>query len=299
MAVVGMVLTAQAQGQGSYEDLPPYTPPTGGRSAAQLWQDAQQRYRAGDHRGAAILSRQAAMAGSGIATYEMGYFYENGDGVPKSDAQAVSWLKRGAAAGNKECERELGAYYEAGGVTGPENFEAARRLYEQASKQGEFDATYNLARMYEYGLGVPLSLAQAVTLFAKAADQGNPDARQREHNLLNLYTTFDDTFPTVHERDLFFDEGPRLAPTGKVFHSLDEHLAFERTQHGVKRDPASRQKLHDLDVKANNVLMAQDAARMREWLKLHPNDPSVGKKWLGLQIWRQSNPGYRAPGVPF
>jgi TPR repeat protein len=269
---------------------------------------AQQRYRANDHHGAAVIARQAALEGSAIAAYEVGYMYENGDGVARDDGEAVRWFQYGAARGGRECEMALGARYEAGAPGQPENFEMAGRYYRSAASKGYPDASYAVARMYEYGLGVPLDLKQAVTWYAQAARQGDPKAAARENNLLQLYLKFDDTFASVGERDLFTDEGPRLVPAGMVFHSLPERVAFLRRHAGVKRDASSAAQLKALDDQAIAARMEEVAAEQRrEWEQLSPEQRAeivatrqeLARRYIGVLIWRQSNPGYRSPGVPF
>jgi TPR repeat protein len=293
---------------GTSEFPPPALRRVAGASADQLWQMAQQRYRANDHQGAAVIARQAALAGSAIAAYEVGYLYENGDGVARDDGEALRWFQYGAARGSRECEMALGARYEAGGPGQPENFEAALPYYRSAASKGYPDASYAVARMYEYGLGVPLDLKQAVAWYAQAARQGDPKAAGRENNLLQLYLKFDDTFASVAERDLFTDEGPRLVPTGMVFHSLAERMAFLRQHAGVKRDAAAAAQLRALDNQA--ILARQEevaAEQRREWEQLTPEQRAqivasrqeLARRYIGMLIWRQSNPGYSSPGVPF
>jgi len=44
--------------------------------------------------------RKAADAGDGFGMSALGYMYETGRGVPRNDAQAVIWYRKGAEAGN-------------------------------------------------------------------------------------------------------------------------------------------------------------------------------------------------------
>jgi TPR repeat protein len=309
VAVLSLVLMAGvafSQAPGGYPELPPYTPPVGslaGASGARLWELAQQRYQANDHRGAAVLTRQAAMAGSPIATYEMGYMYETGDGVPLRLDAAVEWYKRGAAKGSRECEDALGAYYEQGGAGHPEDFGAALRYYREASAAGDANATYDVARIYEYGLGVPLDLRAAALWYDTAAHQGHPKAADRARNLLGLYLTFDDTFAGDRERDLYTDEGPWLAPAGHVFHSYAERMQYLQTHHGVKKDPQTRAVLLALDRKQLEEIQKEQA---EEYVRTHPplTDEQqeqmrrTNSLYTGMRLWQAANPGMRSPGVP-
>jgi TPR repeat protein len=264
-------------------------------TADQLWRTAQTRYKAGDHSGAAVAARQAAQAGSPIATYEIGYMYEFGDGVPKSESEALRWYRLGAARGNMQSAYALGAYDEKNG-----DFPTALQYYKAAAAQGYPDASYGIARMYEYGLGVPLNLSEAVIWYGKASAQGDPRAAERRRNLFALYLTFDDTFASTEERDLFVDQGPRLVPAGHVFHSLAERMAYLRQHSGVNVDPQAAAQLRALD---NNVILAQQAREAaelrREWNALTPQEQadiiaqreSIGHRWMNMQIFESQHPG--------
>jgi Sel1 repeat len=81
------------------------------------------------------LFRKAAEAANGEAAFHLGFMYKNGRGVPKDDAQAVSWFRRSANAG-----------YAAG--------------------------MYSLGLMYNHGRGVPKDDAQADSWYRKAIDRG-------------------------------------------------------------------------------------------------------------------------------
>lgn len=52
------------------------------------------------------------------------------------------------------------------------------------AEQGNVRAQYNIAFMYDSGLGVPVDYDEAAKWYRKAADQGLPDA---QHNLAVIY----------------------------------------------------------------------------------------------------------------
>jgi uncharacterized protein len=72
--------------------------------------------------------------------------YQEGEGVEKSDTEAVKWFQKAADHGNSS-------------------------------------GLYNLATKYERGEGVRISAEKAVELYEKAADMGNIEARRRLHQL--------------------------------------------------------------------------------------------------------------------
>jgi TPR repeat protein len=85
--------------------------------------------------------RPLADQGDAQAQYNLGVFYENGQGVPPNDAEAVKW-------------------------------------YHKAAEQGYGDARYNLGAMFLKGLGVPQNYVQAHMWFNLAAMAGDQGAAQ-------------------------------------------------------------------------------------------------------------------------
>lgn len=139
---------------------------------ADLWSQAQARYNSGDHAGGARLTLQAAQAGNPTATYEMGYLYENGDGVQKNMAEAARWYMKGAGMGECRSEAALGALYEAGNQVA-DNWITAAQWYQKSAAQSCGAGESRLGRAYEYGIGVPVNLDAAITWYDKAAAQGD------------------------------------------------------------------------------------------------------------------------------
>jgi hypothetical protein len=58
--------------------------------------------------------RTLAVRGDAEAQYQMGVRYDEGDSVPKDDAQAVQWFQHAADQGHVDAQAHLGAYYWAG-----------------------------------------------------------------------------------------------------------------------------------------------------------------------------------------
>src|SRR5437660_1796183 len=89
----------------------------------------------GDYATALRLLRPLADQGDAQAQYNLGVMYDDGQGVPQNDAEAMKW-------------------------------------YRKAAEQGEDRAQNNLASMYASGQGVPQNYAEAMKWFRRAADQG-------------------------------------------------------------------------------------------------------------------------------
>ncbi len=140
-----------------------------------LWNQGVARYKAGDHAGAARLILQSAQAGNPTATYEMGYLYENGDGIPKNMAEAARWYMKGASMGECQSEAAVGQLYEDGNQV-QDNWIEAAKWYQKSAAQSCKAGESRLGRAYEYGIGVPINLGEAVTWYDKAAAHGDGQA---------------------------------------------------------------------------------------------------------------------------
>jgi TPR repeat protein len=197
---------------------------------SELWNQGIARYRAGDHAGAAKIILQAAQAGYPLALYEMGYLYENGDGVAQNMAEAARWYTLGAAQGEPSAEAALGQLYEDGNTV-PNDWVSAATWYTKSAQQGNRMGEYRLGRAHEYGMGVPLNLDQAIAWYDKAAAQGDGKASYMAQFLRDNHG-FDGSSRDEQEQAQL---GPLILrwvaerpPLGAVFHNAAERAAFIR-----------------------------------------------------------------------
>jgi|ERR1035438_484409 TPR repeat protein len=110
--------------------------------------------------------------------YNLGVAYENGQGVPQDEAQAVTWYRKAAEHGNADAENKLGTMYENGSGGLAKDETQAVSWYRKAAEQGHAYAQNNLGVMYATGRGgLPKDETQAVSWYQKAANQGNSDAQ--------------------------------------------------------------------------------------------------------------------------
>jgi hypothetical protein len=108
-------------------------------------------FKRGDYATAVKIAQPLAERGDAVNQRHLGYLYEEGKGVPQSDAEAIRW-------------------------------------YRKAADQGDAEAERNLGLMYAYGKGVPLDVDEAAKWFRKAADQGNQDSKDSLARLPNIVT---------------------------------------------------------------------------------------------------------------
>ena len=198
---------------------------------ADLWSQGVARYNAGDHAGAAKLVEQAAVAGHPTAIYEMGYLYENGDGVPKNMAQAAQWYEKGAHMGEAASEAALGLLYEQGNQL-PDDWVTAAQWYQKSAAQNNASGQFRLGRAFEYGVGVPLNLDMAASWYDKAAAQGDGQAayfakyiRDNHGFDRSSYSNEEQAIMAPYMMQPWMLHPP---PSGRVFHNTQERLNYFR-----------------------------------------------------------------------
>ena len=125
-----------------------------------------------DNEEAAKWFRLAANQGDAFAQTSLGFMYENGRGVPQDNEEAVKWFRLAADQGIAAAQNMLGLMYALGrGV--PQDDEEAVRWFQLAAEQGFAIAQERLGSMYELGIGVPQDDEEAAKWFRLAAEQGN------------------------------------------------------------------------------------------------------------------------------
>ena len=120
--------------------------------------------------------RKAAEQGDARAQCFLGFFYDNGQGVPQDYEEAVKWYRKAAEQGYAKAQYNLGVCYE-NGLGVPQDYAEAVKWYCKAAEQGDAKAQYNLGVCYYVGQGVPQDYAEAVKWFRKAAEQGDARAQ--------------------------------------------------------------------------------------------------------------------------
>ena len=141
-------------------------------ATAGPFEDGLAAYESGDFATALKLMLPLAERGDAKAQVNLGLMYDNGEGVPQDDAEAVRWYRLAAEQGNADAQVNLGVMYDVGqGV--PQDYAEAVRWYRLAAEQGDADAQVNLGAMYGNGEGVPQDYVQAHMWSNLAAAQGN------------------------------------------------------------------------------------------------------------------------------
>jgi hypothetical protein len=123
-----------------------------------------------------------AQGNDALAQFELGSRFNYGRNAPKSDAEALKWLRRAAESGQPDAQRLL-AVKLYNGYDGPPNQEEARRWALKLADGGDVAAQMMLANMYANGEGGARDLVQAYRWYDIAAasaqrDGGDADKQQ-------------------------------------------------------------------------------------------------------------------------
>jgi TPR repeat protein len=92
------------------------------------------------------LEIKSAEQGDVVAEYDLGYRYDDGQGVPQNYAEAFKWYRKAAEQGDADAQNNLGVMYRMGhGV--PQDYVEAYKWYNLAAAQGETNAVENRDRI--------------------------------------------------------------------------------------------------------------------------------------------------------
>ena len=129
--------------------------------------------------------RKAAYQGEGLACYWLGESYATGNGLPKDPRRAYEWLSLGALAGSDEARQGLPALAKLVSAKDKALTESFGREW-QAAQQGNAIAQGNIGIMLRDGLGLEANDGEAVQWFEKAADRGVAQAAFNLATVLQL-----------------------------------------------------------------------------------------------------------------
>jgi len=130
----------------------------------------QRRRRAARLCGSGEGCRKAADQNLALAQFNLGFSYENGDGVAKDKVEAVKWYRKAAEQNFAMAQFSLGFCY-ANGVGGVKDKVEAVKWYRKAANQNHVLAQYTLGNSFANGEGVAKDAVEAVKWYRKAADQ--------------------------------------------------------------------------------------------------------------------------------
>lgn len=103
----------------------------------------------------------------------VGYIYcwneTNGDVQTENNSETLTQITKAAERGDVKAQFELGSFYEHGnGIT--QDYTQALKWYRKSAEQGYKYAQYNLGTLYDSAKGVPQSYEYAKKWYRKAAE---------------------------------------------------------------------------------------------------------------------------------
>ena len=144
---------------------------------AESLEKAIEAYDFKEYQEAAQWLRPWAEKGQVEAQYRLGTLNENGQGIAKNLEEAKRWYRNAAAQGHVRARRRLDALE--GKTTRDSSETVAIRWYLDLAEQGDAEAQYNLAFMYETGFSVPKDNGKAARWYEPAAEKKHVLAQLR------------------------------------------------------------------------------------------------------------------------
>ena len=123
---------------------------------------------------------KGARQGCRNCEFNIGVFYNDGRGVEKNIDTALEWYTKSAEKGHASAQNNLGGVHRKKG-----QHEEAFKWFMKAANQGDIYAEYNLGICYENGNGVKRNVPEAVKWFTKAAEKGHPRAAENTRRLID------------------------------------------------------------------------------------------------------------------
>ena len=150
--------------------------PYGGRSATELYYEADEARMRKDYEKAFILLTQARSLdpNNNSVLNSLGYLYEK---VFGNYNKAVEHYTRSANGGNTHAMLNLGRIYYEGKIV-PQNYQEAIKWYHKAADYESGIAMYNLGYLYLMGKGTPKNKDMAIYWYKAAAAKGLPVAKE-------------------------------------------------------------------------------------------------------------------------
>lgn len=133
--------------------------------------------------------QEKAILGDRESQYRLAIFFEQN----KNYSEALKWYEKSASLACVVSQNELGNIYKEHRLGLKQDYNKAIKYYEEASRNGYFDAINNLAYMHDLGLGIKQNRIKAVELYKIAASKGSIRA------MYNLGLSYIDGFDEIEK----------------------------------------------------------------------------------------------------
>ena len=191
---------------GESQEPPEIVLPTREEDRVSLGKEAEA---AGEYAIAASLYFYAARGGNADATYRLGLFYEQGNGVPKSLPEARRRFGIAARAGHVDAMLRIARFLE-DGTGGEKDLSLARQCYERLEEDGVAEGAYLLGEVYRVGKDVPVDFPHALRHYRRAAALGYEKAERALEDLK-------ETAEGIYERAVALEERGEMKAAVKEY----------------------------------------------------------------------------------
>lgn len=117
----------------------------------------------------------------GYACYELGHLYQNGLGVDRDMDEAKSYYRKATILGDMNAAWRLGLIYK-----NEMNYTEAYKYLLKAAEEGQGMAMFELAKLYENGLGVASNIGMAKEWYTKCSESNYRASKDAEKALERL-----------------------------------------------------------------------------------------------------------------
>ena len=226
--------------------------------AADVYNQAGERFQAGDHAGAAQIVKKAAEAGNAVAQLRLAMMYRPGRWRPAR-------LEGGATTGTRALPRRESRSpmnQVAGSTTKsaegvPENWDLAAELWKASAEQGWMKGQFSYGRAYQFGIGVPQNRQLAIAWYQKAAAQGDPDGAHWAQWLSDPTNNIGFRDDVEHDfvMGAYLRFGASLMggdPAGIAFHNSGQRALWMKgySQRITKDEQDVMRRMHQLELQA-------------------------------------------------
>jgi TPR repeat protein len=196
----------------------------------------------------ALLSR--AQAGDVAAEFQVGFAYEQGDGVSQDFTKAAIWYQKAAEQNDARSQYDLGCLYLFN--TAPLDYAKGIAWFRKAAEQGFPAAQTDLARFYQNGEYAPQDYALALSWYRRAAERGNGDGQL---GLATLYEGGTGVPQSYSEAYFWMSLAAANSDTAGVWSFLARDRADERDR---------------IAAHLTKTVLLQTQERVRKWAEDHP-----------------------------
>jgi TPR repeat protein len=156
--------------------VPQAPPPTTGPASNAPYDQAWAQLRQENYAAALPLFQQSATQGNAHAAFILGTMYNQALGVSLNEVQAVYWFRKAADAADIMAEYNLGIYFENGEGNLAKDDTQAAYWYRKSADGGLQYGMYAIGLEYYFGRGIAKDDVQAAYWFSKAAGLGHSDS---------------------------------------------------------------------------------------------------------------------------